>query len=69
MRREKMTKEKIQDARLGTSISYKNFETLKKISRELGRTMSDLIKEGLWIVITKEKNEQKGEQKNEQKGE
>jgi len=52
-------KEKIQDARLGSSISYKNYKKLKIISRKLGRTMSDLVKEGLWMVIMKQKDEKR----------
>jgi len=37
--------------RLGTQIKGKNLAKLKKISEVTGRSISDLIKEGIWEII------------------
>jgi len=40
--------------RLGTKIEGKNLVKLKKISEITGRSISDLIKEGIWKIIKEE---------------
>jgi predicted DNA-binding protein len=40
--------------RLGTKIEGKNLAKLRKISELTGRSVSDLIKEGIWKIIKEE---------------
>jgi hypothetical protein len=40
--------------RLGTKIEGKNLVKLRKISELTGRSVSDLIKEGIWKIIKEE---------------
>ena len=54
-----MGKKKIHATlRIGTTVNEKLFEKLELIAKKLGRTHSDLLKEGIWDVI-KEKEGQK----------
>jgi len=54
-----MGKKKIHATlRIGTTVNEKLFEKLELIAKKLGRTHSDLLKEGIWDVI-KEKKEKK----------
>ena len=43
-----------ESLRLGTKIKEKNLVPLKKISELTGRSISDLIKEGIWKIIREE---------------
>ena len=46
--------------RIGTTVDEELYEKLELIAKMLGRTYSDLLKEGIWDVI-KSKEEHKKE--------
>jgi hypothetical protein len=58
MSKEKKMKEKTVEVRIGAVVDFKHYQSLAKIARLLGRTKSDLLKEGIWEVIN-QKNEKK----------
>ena len=43
--------------RLGTKIKEKNLAPLRKVSELTGRSISDLIKEGIWKIIKEDGGE------------
>jgi hypothetical protein len=49
-------KEKTVEERIGTAVKRSKYQKLKKIAQMLGRTKSDLLKEGIWEVINQSKN-------------
>jgi predicted DNA-binding protein len=50
-----MKKERVVEERIGTAVKTAMYQKLQKIARMLGRTKSDLLKEGIWEVIHKAK--------------
>jgi predicted DNA-binding protein len=40
------------DKRIGTHVTIEAYRKLNKIAQKLGRTKSDLLKEGIYVVIT-----------------
>ena len=46
-----------ESLRLGTKIKEKKLVPLKKISELTGRSISDLVKEGIWKIIKEEGGE------------
>jgi len=55
-----MPKMKTVEERIGTAVNPKLYQKLCKIARMFGRTKSDLLKEGIWELITQQKNQKKG---------
>jgi predicted DNA-binding protein len=51
-----MKKEKVVEERIGSAVKTIMYKKLQKIARMLGRTKSDLLKEGIWEVINQQKN-------------
>jgi predicted DNA-binding protein len=50
-----MSKAKTVEERIGTAVKVQMYQKLQKIARMLGRTKSDLLKEGIWEVINQQK--------------
>ena len=47
------------DFKIGTTIRVKDWLKIKKISKFTGRSVSDLLKDGIWKVIKEDEYEQK----------
>jgi hypothetical protein len=55
-----MGKERTAEGRIGSNVDPILYRKLCKIARLLGRTKSDLLKEGIWELIQQKKQKQKG---------
>jgi predicted DNA-binding protein len=45
--------------RIGTTVDEELYKKLELIAQRLGRTYSDLLKEGIWDVIKSKENQEK----------
>jgi predicted DNA-binding protein len=54
-------KEKVTEERIGSIVRARLYQKLDKLSKMLGRSKSDLLKEGIWEIINQKQQKNKKE--------
>jgi predicted DNA-binding protein len=54
-------REKVTEERIGSIVRIRLYQKLDKMSKMLGRSKSDLLKEGIWEIINQKKQKNKKE--------